>query len=216
MNLNEARGQIAEKSAHLEKVMRDAGAEGKGLKELSTSLGDLLDEAQQACMKEIYQFRNKVIHDPDFRFSEQKLKDFLARGDLLIRVLSPRIDIDSDGEKHIARVNSTGYVDEAAYQWALKEGERRYGVVSPLAAHDDPSGVEAGAQPVRSITSKPKLLSKEQREGLQFESSPPKAEIGSSKRSAGSLGLKQDLKEVVKDAALKAVIGGVLKALKII
>ena len=215
MNLNEARGQIAELSAHLEKVMRDAGAEGKGLKELSLSLGDLLNETQHARMKRIYQFRNKVMHDPDFRFSERKLNDFLADGDSLVRALSPRVEIDSDGERHIARVNSTGYVVEAAYQWALKEGERRYGVVSPPAAHGDSSDVEEVAQPVRGVTSKPKLLSKEQREGLQFHQSPPKTESVSTKRSAVSSGLKSDLKEVVKDAALKAVIGGVLKALKI-
>ncbi|MBF8669688.1 hypothetical protein IR012_10465 [Pseudomonas putida] len=218
MNENEARGKIAGKSAHLEDVLRKAGAEGSGLKELSLSLGELLDESQHAQMKRVYQFRNKALHQREFSASEAELSDFLSGADSIIHHLSPQSEIDSEGAEHVRRMKATGYADEAALQWVRKEGERRYGTTTPPAVDEAVPCSDTGpAQPTRSLTSKPKLLSKEQREGLKFDNTPPRPrEPKPLKRSILPTELKQDLKEAAKDAAIKVVIGGVLKALKII
>ncbi|MES3709088.1 hypothetical protein QC590_12700 [Pseudomonas putida] len=218
MNEYEARGKIAEKSAHLENVLRTAGAEGSGLKELSLSLGALLDEVQHAKMKRVYQFRNKALHQREFTVSEAELSDYLLTADSIIHHLSPQSASDSEGDEHAGRIKATGYVDEAAYQWVRKEGERRYGTTtSPEVDEAVPCSDTGPQQPTRSLTSKPKLLSKEQREGLKFDNTPPRPrEARPPKRSILPTELKQDLKEVAKEAAIKVVIGGVLKALKII
>lgn len=216
MNLNEARGQIAEKSAHLEGAMRNAGAEGKGLKDLSSSLGGFFDESQRACVKRIYQFRNKVMHDVEFRFTESRFNDFLSDADSIIRLLMTRDEFPRKGETPPARMNTTSYAGET-YQQAPTEGEQRYRPILNTATHRGTADVEIAAEPIRATTSKPKLLSKEQRDALNFDNTPPEPrEVKPPKRSILSSELKQDLREAGKDLAVKAVVGSVLKILKII
>jgi len=216
MNLNEARGQIAEKSAHLEGAMRNAGAEGKGLKELSSSLGGFFDESQLACVKRVYQFRNKVIHDVEFRFTESRFNEFLSDADSIIRLLLPCDECSRKGEMPPARMNAASYAGET-YQQAPTEVQQRHSPILNAVTHQGTADVEIAAEPIRATTSKPKLLSKEQRDALNFDNTPPEPrEVNPPRRSILSSELRQDLREAGKDLAVKAVVGSVLKILKII
>lgn len=216
-NQNEARGIIAAKSAQLEKVLRKAGANGSGLKELSASVDYLFDDSSIARIRKIYELRNKAMHEHEFCIDQRVLDGYTANVDAVINILEPR---DEPGIEHIRRVRATGNVDQAAYDWALAEGERA------LAASLRSSEVTAGELSDKSIvsqsqveteaskikSSKPKLLSAEQRERLAFENSTKQS--AQSKPNVSSV--PSAFKEAAQDALIKVAVKGVLSALKII
>jgi hypothetical protein len=87
-----ARGLIAAKSSRIEKLLRDLGGQGLGLKELRTSIAEKLSDGIQKQLKSLHFLRNQAAHDDNFQISEQSLREFSATADDLVFQLELMID----------------------------------------------------------------------------------------------------------------------------
>jgi hypothetical protein len=87
-----ARGLIAAKSSRIEKLLRDLGGQGLGLKELRSSIAEQLSDDIQKQLQSVHFLRNKAAHDDSFQISEQSLREFSATADDLVFQLELMID----------------------------------------------------------------------------------------------------------------------------
>lgn len=84
MNEILARGLITTKSAQIEGLLRHAGAEGVGLRDLRSSLSDALDKETHDQIRYVNRVRNEASHDDGFSISESDLEKFVAAADSVI------------------------------------------------------------------------------------------------------------------------------------
>lgn len=87
-----ARGLIAAKSSRIEKLLRDLGGQGLGLKELRASIANKLSDGVQKQLQGVHFLRNQAAHDDNFQISEQSLREFSATADDLVFQLELMID----------------------------------------------------------------------------------------------------------------------------
>lgn len=71
------RQDYIEKGIFIEKLLRENGATGKGLKELAESISEKLDSQAKRALKHAGWLRNMAAHDYEFSVSEQNKKKFL-------------------------------------------------------------------------------------------------------------------------------------------
>lgn len=71
------RQDYIEKGIFIEKLLRENGATGKGLKQLAESISDKLNSQAQRALKHAGWIRNMAAHDYEFSVSEQNKKKFL-------------------------------------------------------------------------------------------------------------------------------------------
>jgi len=71
------RQDYIEKGIFIEKLLRENGATGKGLKELAESISEKLDLKAKQALKHAGWVRNMAAHDYEFSVSEQNKKKFL-------------------------------------------------------------------------------------------------------------------------------------------
>ncbi|MBF8729760.1 hypothetical protein IRZ59_04825 [Pseudomonas guariconensis] len=117
----EAIGLIIDGSRRLEQQLREIGAVGTGLKELSESVADRLSPGDIAKIRRVYVLRNKVAHDT-FEVDQAALAQFLADVEHLLAELKPDDDPDAAMRK---RIRESDFVDDEIYEWLKLEAKRR-------------------------------------------------------------------------------------------
>lgn len=86
-----ALGTIIEKARKIEGLLRELGAQGKGLKELGESLTPPLTSEDQSYLRHVYIVRNKATHEEHFTVSESELRKYHVAADLVIDSLGERL-----------------------------------------------------------------------------------------------------------------------------
>ena len=174
-----ALGLITVKSKLLESELREAGAQGAGLKELSQSVSHLFDEAGVIRMRRVYELRNKAMHEHVFQIDQRALDSYISNVDSIIEMLSRRKDTASG---HLKWMAATGYVYQASSAPLVSGGEQCKAApplhvpeaLAKVDEHKDDSLVDSVVKEAKPNTSRVKLLSAEQREGLAFDKSQSK------------------------------------------
>lgn len=143
-----ARGLIAAKSSRIEKLLRDLGGQGLGLKELRTSIAEKLSDGIQKQLQSVHFLRNQAAHDDSFQISEQSLREFSATADDLVFQLELMID----GLERAEPVSELSSREESVHiaqsagvsQTSLSEGEReilRKGAIAEAENRHSASGM---------------------------------------------------------------------------
>ncbi|MEN8641074.1 hypothetical protein [Pseudomonas sichuanensis] len=117
----EAIGLIIDGSRRLEQQLRDVGAIGSGLKELSESITASLSPGDAARIRRVYVLRNKVAHDT-FEVDQAALAQFLADVEHLLAELKPDEDPDTAMRK---RIRNADVMDDEMHEWLKKEAAKR-------------------------------------------------------------------------------------------
>ncbi|MDC7825285.1 hypothetical protein PQS90_08990 [Pseudomonas sp. BLCC-B13] len=86
-----ALGTIVEKARKIEGLLRELGAQGKGLKELGETLTPPLPSKEQYSLRHVYIVRNKATHEEHFTVSESELRNYHVAADLVIGSLEERL-----------------------------------------------------------------------------------------------------------------------------
>lgn len=71
MNQEELRGTLIKQGAIIEKALKNLGAQGQGLKQLTLSVDDQLTPEVRAALRHITHLRNAAAHDADFNVDAQ-------------------------------------------------------------------------------------------------------------------------------------------------
>lgn len=141
----EAIGLIIDGSRRLEHQLREVGAYGSGLKELSESVSASLSAGDLAKIRRVYVLRNKVAHDT-YEVDEAALAQFQADIKHILAELSPSDDPDSAMRK---RIRKADVVDDEMYEWLQKEAAKRMEAHRISASDAQPLKVaEPATQPV--------------------------------------------------------------------
>lgn len=125
-----ARGLISAKSSRIEKLLRDLGAQGNGLKELRSSITEKLSRSIQSQIRSLHSVRNQASHEDNFEISEPDLRKFAAAADDVIFQLELMVS-DEAGMAADARELSNSSEDASnalenveSLQPHLSEGDR--------------------------------------------------------------------------------------------
>ncbi|WP_422402624.1 hypothetical protein [Pseudomonas sp. GZD-209] len=181
----EAIGLIIDGSRRLEQQLREVGAVGSGLKELSESIEASLSPGDVAKIRRAYVLRNKVAHDT-FEVDQAALAQFLADVEHLLAELKPDDDPDTAMRK---RIRKADIVDDEMYEWLKKEAAKRM-----------------EAQRVSPSDAQPATVAKP-------ATQPAPAQHGSATALSGSP-MAEQLKNTAKEAALKVAVRALVSLIK--
>ncbi|UXJ53988.1 hypothetical protein [Pseudomonas citronellolis] len=167
MDMRNARGLIAEKGTRVEALLRSAGGEGKGIKELSASIERDLAPATIRQIRHVYIVRNKALHEEAFVINEAELQRFVAAADDVIASLQRMRQPSIEAQPVSAPSYGSLGLQTGASHPAVSEK------VSPSSEESRATPVSAelvastgGQQEKAQVSNKPALLTKEQRERL--------------------------------------------------
>ncbi|SNB84556.1 hypothetical protein SAMN02745900_04450 [Pseudomonas sp. URIL14HWK12:I8] len=181
----EAIGLIIDGSRRLEHQLREVGAVGTGLKELSESVDMSFTAADRHKMRSIIALRNKISHEKrDVAPSE--LARYLKDVEFLLAALRPVDDPDAVMRK---RIKESDVIDDEMAEWINREAAKRVEALRASAPDAQPSIVVApAAQPVPVLQ-------------------------GSATTLGGSP-MAEQLKNTAKEAALKVAVRALVSLIK--
>lgn len=181
----EAIGLIIDGSRRLEHQLREVGAYGSGLKELSESISAALSAEDLAKIRRVYVLRNKVAHD-EFEVDDATLAQFQRDIKHLLAELNPKDDPDTAMRK---RIRNADVVDDEMYEWIQKEAAKRMEAQRVSASDAQPTIVAASIN------------------------QPVPVQQGSATTLSGSP-MAEQLKSTAKEAALKVAVRALASLIK--